>query len=410
MGLFTRKKKSQETVSGFKLIHDLKVPLVPFGENIMKSDVVMISVDRVASQCAKLKARYIKVDEKGVQSEKNGKLSFLLKHQPNKLMTPYQFIYKVVSLLLLNNNAFVYPVYDKETLEIEKLVPLNPTIVEPLEYTNNEHTYKLYFEDGQVYEIPIENIIHLKRFYSKSDFFGGNNAISEHDALLKTLKTNDALIQGVHSAINSSFQIKGILKINGMLKEADKNKQIEEFTRAVKKAETTDSSIIPMDAKADYTPLTTEPKLVDEPTLHFIQSKILDYFGVSEAIFNNSYNEDQFNAFYEATVEPIAIQLSEAFSLGLLTNNQLERGEEIIFFSERLQYASWNTKVGAIEKLMGLGIMSLNESRGLLGLEPIEGGDKRLQSLNYVDASKANVYQVGKDETKEDNENGQNEN
>ncbi|MDD7598202.1 MAG: phage portal protein, partial [Bacilli bacterium] len=107
--------------------------------------------------------------------------------------------------------------------------------------------------------------------------------------------------------------------------------------------------------------------------------------------------------------EPIAIQLSEAFSLGLLTNNQLERGEEIIFFSERLQYASWNTKVGAIEKLMGLGIMSLNESRGLLGLEPIEGGDKRLQSLNYVDASKANVYQVGSD-VKEDNENGQNKN
>lgn len=94
--------------------------------------------------------------------------------------------------------------------------------------------------------------------------------------------------------------------------------------------------------------------------------------------------------------------------MGLLTNNQLERGEEIIFFSERLQYASWNTKVGAIEKLMGLGIMSLNESRALLGLEPIEGGDKRLQSLNYVDASKANVYQVGENEG--GNENGQNEN
>ena len=52
--------------------------------------------------------------------------------------------------------------------------------------------------------------------------------------------------------------------------------------------------------------------------------------------------------------------------------------------------------------------MSLNESRALLGLEPIEGGDKRLQSLNYVDASKANVYQVGENEG--GNENGQNEN
>ena len=55
--------------------------------------------------------------------------------------------------------------------------------------------------------------------------------------------------------------------------------------------------------------------------------------------------------------------------------------------------------------LLGIGLMSLNESRALLGLEPIEGGDKRLQSLNYVDASKANMYQVG-----ETNENGGNEN
>ena len=54
---------------------------------------------------------------------------------------------------------------------------------------------------------------------------------------------------------------------------------------------------------------------------------------------------------------------------------------------------------------MGLGIMSLNESRALHGLEPVENGDKRLQSLNYVDATKANLYQVGDKESEEtDNE------
>jgi hypothetical protein len=124
---------------------------------------------------------------------------------------------------------------------------------------------------------------------------------------------------------------------------------------------------------------------------------------VSVPIFTSKYTEDEYNSFYESTIEPLAIQLSEAFSIGLLTNNQLERGEEIVFFSERLQYASWNTKVTAIEKLMSLGIMSLNESRALLGLEPIEGGHKRLQSLNFVDADKANLYQVGKKE-EEDHE------
>ena len=192
-----------------------------------------------------------------------------------------------------------------------------------------------------------------------------------------------------------------------MLKEADKQKQIDEFNRMLEKAIGAGTSVIPMDNKAEYTPLQSDPKLVDAETLKFTQGKILEYFGVSPEVYSNNYNEDQFNAFYESRIEPIAIQLGEAFSLGLLTHNQLKNGEEIIFFSERLHYASWNTKVGAIEKLMGLGIMSLNESRAILGLEPVEGGDKRLQSLNYVDASKANKYQVDEDENpvkKEENE------
>ena len=403
MGLFKRKKKvgSRDT---YQVIHDIKVPFTPFGNSITNSDVVKICIDKIASQCAKLKGRYIKIDEEGVQTEKKGDISFILKYQPNELMTPYQFLYKVVSLLLLNDNAFIYPLYDKETLKLRALYPLNPILVEPIEYENHVYYLKFYFSDGTNYTLPYENIIHLRRFYDTNDFFGGTSSSGSHEALLKTLKINDSLLQGIESGMLSSFQIKGLLKINGMLKEADKQKQIDEFNRAIKKASIEDSAIVPVDAKSEYTPLTVEPKLVDEPTLDFLQSKILDYFGISKPIFNGQYDENEFNAFYESTIEPLAIQLSETFSLGLLTNNELERGEEILFFSERLQYASWNTKVGAIEKLMGLGIMSLNESRALLGLEPIEGGNKRLQSLNYVDASKANKYQVDENEEDENNE------
>ena len=48
---------------------------------------------------------------------------------------------------------------------------------------------------------------------------------------------------------------------------------------------------------------------------------------------------------------------------------------------------------------MEIGIISLNESRALLGLEPVQGGVKWLQSLNYVDATKANLYQVNQDDS-----------
>ena len=40
------------------------------------------------------------------------------------------------------------------------------------------------------------------------------------------------------------------------------------------------------------------------------------------------------------------------------------------------------------------GLMTLNEVRELYGMSPIEGGDRRLQSLNYINALEADNYQA----------------
>lgn len=403
MAMFKRKKK-QGSVESFKLVNELNLPLTNFGTNISKSDVVKIAIDRIASQCAKLKPRYIKKANDKTVTEKSGKLSFILKHQPNEVMTPYQFIYMVITTLFMNDNAFIYPMFDGSTGEIKALYPLKPTIVEPIIDSAGSYYLKFNFDNADSFTIPYENVIHIKRFYHTNQIFGGSSSKGDQEALLKTIQINENVLQGIDNALKSSMQIKGLLKMSAMLSETDKKKQLDSFNEILKESiRNKGSSIIPVDLKGDYVPLTTDPKLIDKDTLEFLQSKILDYFGVSVPIFNSKYTEDEFNSFYEQTIEPLAIQMSEAFSLGLLTQNEIMRGEEIIFYSERLQYASWNTKVTAIEKLMGLGIMSLNESRGLLGLEPVENGDRRLQSLNYVDATKANEYQVGKDDLNEGN-------
>ena len=403
MAIFKRKKK-QGSVETFKFVNEINLPLTSFGNNISKSDVVKIAIDRIASQCAKLKPRYIKKANDKTVTEKSGKLSFILKHQPNEVMTPYQFIYMVITTLLMNDNAFIYPMFDGSTGEIKALYPLKPSIVEPIIDSGGSYYLKFSFDSTDSFTIPYENIIHIKRFYHTNQIFGGSSSKGDQEALLKTIQINENVLQGIDNALKSSMQIKGLLKMSAMLSETDKKEQLDSFNEILKESiRNKGSSIIPVDLKGDYVPLTTDPKLIDKDTLEFLQSKILDYFGVSVPIFHSKYTEDEFNSFYEQTIEPLAIQMSEAFSLGLLTQNEIMRGEEIIFYSERLQYASWNTKVTAIEKLMGLGIMSLNESRGLLGLEPVENGDRRLQSLNYVDATKANEYQVGKDDLNESN-------
>ena len=395
--IFKRKKKVVAPISYdahlFKTTLDL---FTDFGDNINASDIVKICIDRIATHSAKLKPRYVKTEDDKTVQEKKGNLAYLLKFQPNPLMTPFDFIYKVVTLLYLNNNAFIYPVYD-QNYDLQALWPLKPNSVEMLKDESGETFLRFYFSNGKSYVLPYESIIHLRRFYGTNDLFGGSGAVSDHAALLKTIKINDSVLQGLDNAIKTSFQIRGLLKINGILSEKDKTAQKKEFDEALNEA-TKDggNSIVPVDLKSDYVPLNTDPKLIDSPTLSFLQKKIISYFGVSEPIFDNKYDENEYNAFYESVIEGIAISLSEAFSKALLTRGQLERGEQIIFYSERLQYASWNTKVQAIEKLMGLGILSLNESRALLGFEPIEGGSKRLQSLNYVDADKASEYQLDK--------------
>lgn len=405
MGLFRRKKKTVEPVSyDAKVYRSTLNVFTDFGNNISASDVVKICIDRIATHAAKLKPRYVKNLDNSSVVEKKGSLAYLLKYEPNPLMTPHDFIYRVVTLLYLNNNAFIYPVYDESTYKLKALYPIKPNSVEAVKDASGDLFLRFYFSDGKDYLLPYESVIHMRRFYGVNDVFGGSGALSDHAAILKTIKINDSVLQGIDNAIRSSFQIKGLLKINGLLSERDKKAQKDEFDKALKEStQSGNSSIVPVDLKSEYVPLNVDPKLVDSETLSFLHQKVINYFGVSEPIYKNDYSEDEYNAFYEGTIEGIAIAFSETFSKALLSRNALERGEQVVFYSERLQYASWNTKVTAIEKLMGLGILSLNESRSLLGLEPIEGGDKRLQSLNYIDADNANKYQVG-EQTPEVNE------
>ena len=65
-----------------------------------------------------------------------------------------------------------------------------------------------------------------------------------------------------------------------------------------------------------------------------------------------------------------------------------------------MQYASLKSKIAMVQALQPTGNISTNEARELFGYAGVEGGDKRQVSLNFVDASKQNKYQIGEDDTK----------
>lgn len=157
---------------------------------------------------------------------------------------------------------------------------------------------------------------------------------------------------------------------------------------------TNSGGIVATDQKTEYIPITGSNLVIDEKQIGAIKTKIYDYLGVSERIVNSSYTEDEWAAFYESTIEPIALQLSLEFTRKILSVREQAFGNQIIFESGRLQFSSNATKINLISQLIPYGLLTINQALEILNLPQVKDGDKRLQTLNVVDAQKANKYQL----------------
>src|SRR5699024_6102783 len=161
--------------------------------------------------------------------------------------------------------------------------------------------------------------------------------------------------------------------------------------------------IAALDQKFSYTPLEDKAVDVDDKQLQAIKNKVYEYLGINESIVDSSYTEDQWSAFYESIIEPLALQFSLEFTGKLFTEREQVFGNQILFESNRLQFASNESKTKMLKELVPMGLLTINQALEILNLPPVEDGNKRLQSLNFVDESMANEYQSKGDDQDERN-------
>ncbi len=373
-----------------------------FGQSIYASDVVQTCIDIIATEISKLRPRHIRRGPDGlVTSLRGDALNRLWRFGPNELMTTREFLEKIVWLLYLNYNAFIYPTFTVATsaggLEYRTYTafwPLNPIQVDFLQDPTSRLFVKFRFRSGDSYTLPYSDIIHLRKRYSLSDVMGGGlNGQPDQAPLLKVLDVNDTVLQGVAKAVRTSLQVRGILKINTLTDDDKQRAEREKFERAMVDSSSA-SAILPTDLKAEYTPLTVDPKLLDEATLRFLEDKVLNWFGVSLPIFSGKYTDDEYQAFYNKTLEPLVIGLGQAFSRTLFTQREQDLGHEIVFYTAALELLSVRSKLAIMDGLGARGALTNNELLALFGLEPYEDGNRRFVSLNYIDAAIANEYQM----------------
>lgn len=397
-GLFKKQPKNSKfapTMNGMMPIYS------QFGTNIYASDVVQQALKCIVDEMKKLNPTHVR-GKSNDNVPVSGNVQDILDN-PNQLMTTSEFIEKTVWMLLMNYNAFIIPTYytwtdpntGAERRYYDALYPINPTQVDFIEDGSGRLFVKFWFWNGYTTTIPYDDVIHVKYNYSVNEFMGGNMlGQPDHEALLGTLELNNTLLQGIAKAMKSSYAVNGIVKYNTMLDDGSMVAQIQDFETKLRNSE---SGILPMDLKADFTPFPRNLQLVDEGTLKFVDEKILRNWGVPLAILTGDYTKEQYEAFYQKTLEPLIKALSEAFTKKMFTSREKAFGNKIKFYPKDLIFMSTSQKLELINILAPTGAIYENEKRTIFGLLPLpELEGKRYMSLNWVDADMASQYQMGK--------------
>ncbi|PEA33011.1 phage portal protein [Bacillus toyonensis] len=379
MGLFDKifgKKQAQTTKSynRYEMISDTGGGFFSWSGDIYQSDIIRACIRPKAKAVGKLVAKHIRDNNAEFKVNPEPYIRFLLE-EPNPLMTGQMFQEKMTNQLELNHNAFAYIKRDDSGYASE-IYPIPCTTVEVVEGTYGDIFLKFYFRNGKQMTVPYTDVIHLRKDFNENDFFGEHpaKALSQ---LMEIVTTTD---QGIVKAIKNSAVVKWILKFKSVLKQEDIDMQVKNFVNNYLNI-ANDGGAASSDPRYDLEQVKPEAFVPDSKQMQETVQRIYNFFNTNEKIIQSKYNEDEWVAYYESEIEPLAMQLAGEFTRKLFSRKERGFGNKIIFESSSLQYASMKTKMDLVQ-MVDRGSLTPNEWRQILSLGPIEGGNKPIRRLD----------------------------
>ena len=352
-----------------------------FHGELLDIDTIVACIDALARNLAKMRLQAIRrTQDKISLSILDSDVAKVLK-QPNKYMTQYDFIYKVAALYFASNNCFIWPEYDNQGVLIN-LWPVNYRSVKIYEYKGVE-VIRFELKRNHFYTVPYSQVIHLRNHYFEDELYGDSN-----DAFKAIAELMDAQQQGIKGGIKNSALIRGILKAAQVMKEEDITKARDRFVQdnlSVKN----NGGVLAVDGKFEYTPIKSEPYVVDADTMKVTREAAFAYFGVNEEFLMNNFTSEKYEAVYEGRLEPFAIMLTDALTMHLFTERERSFGNQIDANMHKLKYQPLSQVTQLLSATKELGLYTVDEAREMLGMEPLgaeNGGDRLMIATNNYTA------------------------
>lgn len=343
---------------------------------LYESDIVRACIRPKVKAIGKLVGKHIRDDPNGgIKVNPDANIKFLLS-EPNPYMTGQQMQEKVGNQLGLNNNAFILIVRD-ENGKAMQIYPV-PCVTAEAKYNyEGELFLKFQYRNGKSGTFRYSDIIHLRQDYNDDDIFGESPA----PALAGMMEVIGTIDQGIIKAIKNSGIVRWLLKFTQSLRDEDIKANVQRFVDNYLAVETDTFGAAGVDAKAEVQRIEPKDYVPNAAQTDRTIDRIYSFFNTNKKIVQSSYTENEWTAYYEAEVEPVVVQMHQAYTVGLFTRKERGFGNRIVFEANNLQCASLTTKL-QFQAMVDRGAMTPNEWRETMNMAPLPGGDDPIRRLD----------------------------
>lgn len=311
-----------------------------------------------------------------IRNELSRKLDIL----PNKYMTRTTFMTGVVMNMLLygRGNAIVVPHTANGFLG-----NLEPIAMDRVDYEVRDNGGYYVTIDGKRYN-P-DNLLHFVFNPHPRRLWKGQGYTVALRDVVNSLGQANATKQGF---MKSEWKPSLVVRVDALADEfstkAGRSKLLEEYIHTNRAGE---PWVVPADAISidQVKPLTLQD-LAIESTVTLDKKTVASILGVPPYLLGvGEFKQDEWNNFINSTVRPICREIEQEMTRKLIISDKWY----VMFNIASLYSYDLQTTANVYQGLMEHGIVTGNEVREKIGMEPKEGLDELLVLENYIPVAKS---------------------
>ena len=357
--LFGKPKAAGEAVgSRFETLTAYSPTFTSWGGQIYESELVRAAVDARARHVGKLKYT--------MEGQAQQKLWTATKSEPNPWYTWPQFLERCSNIYDVQNNLFIVPVLDRYG-EMTGYFPVLPSTCEVVQHSGIPYL-KYTFMNGQKRAIELSRCAVITKHQLNDDFFGEKNT-----ALDGTMQLVHMVEQGIIEGVKNGATFRFMAQLTGKAFDEDLRKERERFDR--NNFQTGGGGLLLFgNQMTNIQQLKEQGYKIDADQMKLIQANVENYFGVPASVIRNEATADVMDSFFNGSIEPFAIKMSDALTKLVYTERERNGGNRITFTANRLQYMNVSQKISMAQQLGDRGVLTIDEIRELFNYAPLPDG------------------------------------